>query len=387
MSADFYKLLPSFSDFSQITDDRLFHAVPEDWTIFLTDVKGSTKAIEEGRYKDVNTVGAASIVCAQNAMCGLDFPYVFGGDGATMLVPPQHIEDVERELASLKNLSSGRFGLELRVGRVGMSEVRRLGGRVEVAKFELVSGKCIAVFRGGGLSLAEKKIKEERERYEVAGKSDSSADLSGLSCRWQPIRNKNGMILSLLVAARGEKQVETYQKIIQGLGRIFGGAIEQANPLNLDALVYKSFARCFLDERRYQARTLSKEFLSRIFGIVICVLTFKFKIRLFDPRHYIGAMKTHCDYRKFDDMLRMIVDCSDGQKREIETFFSEMHRRGEIFYGLHSSENALMTCYVHSIDDGQHIHFIDGGNGGYALAAKQLKEQLKAQPSTAVKAA
>ena len=35
-----------------------------------------------------------------------------------------------------------------------------------------------------------------------------------------------------------------------------------------------------------------------------------------------------------------------------------------------------MTCYVNGLEDGQHIHFIDGGDGGYAVAAKQLKQQL-----------
>ena len=36
-----------------------------------------------------------------------------------------------------------------------------------------------------------------------------------------------------------------------------------------------------------------------------------------------------------------------------------------------------MTCVVPSYKDGTHIHFIDGGDGGYAMAAKQLKAQLK----------
>jgi hypothetical protein len=31
---------------------------------------------------------------------------------------------------------------------------------------------------------------------------------------------------------------------------------------------------------------------------------------------------------------------------------------------------------VTSIEEGDHIHFIDGGDGGYALASIQLKAQL-----------
>ena len=35
-----------------------------------------------------------------------------------------------------------------------------------------------------------------------------------------------------------------------------------------------------------------------------------------------------------------------------------------------------MTCAI-SAYQGDHVHFIDGADGGYALAAKQLKGQLK----------
>ena len=36
-----------------------------------------------------------------------------------------------------------------------------------------------------------------------------------------------------------------------------------------------------------------------------------------------------------------------------------------------------MTCFLQKLEDGKHIHFIDGGDGGYAIAAKQLKAQIK----------
>ena len=35
-----------------------------------------------------------------------------------------------------------------------------------------------------------------------------------------------------------------------------------------------------------------------------------------------------------------------------------------------------MTCFLQSVNAGEHIHFIDGDNGGYALAAKQMKLQM-----------
>ena len=43
--------------------------------------------------------------------------------------------------------------------------------------------------------------------------------------------------------------------------------------------------------------------------------------------------------------------------------------------------NTLMTCYVNSVTPGNHIHFVDGDNGGYAIAAKELKSQIKLDSS------
>jgi len=110
------------------------------------------------------------------------------------------------------------------------------------------------------------------------------------------------------------------------------------------------------------------------------LLIFKYRVPplIFNPRRYLESMRVHSDYRKFDDMLRMILDCSANQAERIRANLQRQHEQGELCYGLHVSDRALMTCYVRDVQDGQHIHFIDGSDGGYAMAAKQLKEQLKA---------
>ena len=58
---DFYKQLPVLKHFIDITDCDNYTSLPSDWYIALTDVRGSTVAIENGRYKDVNLLGASSI--------------------------------------------------------------------------------------------------------------------------------------------------------------------------------------------------------------------------------------------------------------------------------------------------------------------------------------
>ncbi|MFT6583614.1 MAG: hypothetical protein ACJAU6_004072 [Alphaproteobacteria bacterium] len=62
-SATFYADLPGFHDFSEVTDLSLYQPLPDDWLIVLADIKGSTKAISEGRYKDVNMIGLVPKKC------------------------------------------------------------------------------------------------------------------------------------------------------------------------------------------------------------------------------------------------------------------------------------------------------------------------------------
>ena len=83
-------------------------------------------------------------------------------------------------------------------------------------------------------------------------------------------------------------------------------------------------------------------------------------------------MVANTDARKFDDMLRFVFDSTPEQKQKLQELLDSYKQKGEITYGIHSASSALMTCLVFS-RDGNHIHFIDGSNGGYALAAKQMK--------------
>src|SRR5687767_3689159 len=78
---------PLLQSFREVANFSKHAPVPEGWVLLLCDVRGSTQAVHEGRYKDVNTVGASSIIAVLNAT-GDEVAYSFGGDGAVFLVPP-----------------------------------------------------------------------------------------------------------------------------------------------------------------------------------------------------------------------------------------------------------------------------------------------------------
>lgn len=379
----FFAELPNFSSIHQITEDAHYAPVPEDWCVIISDIVSSTKAIETGRYKDVNTIGAATIVSVQNALGGIELPFAFGGDGATVLIPNNCRERVIPALRALESLASKKFNLDLRIGIISVKDILGAGFKIEVAKFEIVHGKSIAVFRGEGLSRADRLIKEDSDGRYILPKGDFEAvNLDGLSCRWHNIPNKSGCILSLIIKAKPRKPKETYSRVIAKLNQILNDSLVDSNPVNPESMSYRSFFDLVEDESRYHSGFSVKRVL-RYLEIFVAVLVFRYRIPplIFHPHRYSKSMRTHSDRLKFNDQLQMVVDCSPEQRDEIVEYLGGQKRDDQLWYGMHESDSSLMTCYVHDMNPGNHIHFVDGGDGGYAMASKQLKEQMLANPS------
>lgn len=377
-TADFYLSLKRFKEFERLSEISNFTEVPADWYVVLTDVAGSTKAIENGRYQDVNMLGASCIAAVEEVFGGLEFPFVFGGDGATFLVPMHKLDEVTIGLSRLKSFATTQYQLELRVGVISVQEIKRAGQSLEIAKYELCGARSIAMFRGGGLSYAESQIKSFPDRYCLTSDVTEKVDgFKGLSCRWQPIPSKQGKVLSILVQPQRMDSLETLGEIVQELAKIFGGSIEKANPVQQRSMRYKGFIGTAIEEFRLHEKRMTRKYLSRLFGLAVSVWVLKLKLpsRLL-PSDYTGQISSHSDFRKFDDTLRLIVDASQAQHDEIRECLMKHYAKSEIFFGIHESTHALMTCLVGKPTVGGHIHFIDGSDGGYALAAKSMKSQI-----------
>ncbi|MPM65496.1 hypothetical protein SDC9_112393 [bioreactor metagenome] len=90
---------------------------------------------------------------------------------------------------------------------------------------------------------------------------------------------------------------------------------------------------------------------------------------------YRDDLVRHSDFRKFDGALRMLLDAGEAQIAELAAWLDAERAVGNLAWGMHRSREALITCRVES-HAGKHLHFVDGSDGGYALAARQLKAQL-----------
>ncbi len=216
----FYAALAPFTAFPEVADPRHYVPAPDDWLLVLTDIRGSTEAARAGRYKDVNMIGAACITATLNATRGLDLPYVFGGDGATVLIPPEAREAVAAALIRTRRLARSDFGLELRVGMVPLVELVRRGRRVLVARYQLSPGNHLAMFAGGGVELADRLIKDEAGFALADAGEPGPPDLDGLSCRWEPYPSRRGRMLTLLARPLAAGSLALQREIVERLAEI-----------------------------------------------------------------------------------------------------------------------------------------------------------------------
>jgi hypothetical protein len=382
--AAFFSSLPEISSFADVVAPRSYHDVPVTWLVVVTDVRGSTRAIEAGRYKDVNALGVASIVALRNALADVDVPYVFGGDGATLLVPGAGLPRAETALRGLQGLARDAFALELRVGVVPVAELAAAGHAVRVARYRASPTVCLAMFAGTGLLMAERWIKDpDREAQFGLAQGDGAVDLEGFECRWQPVPSRRGAIVSLLVMARAAddaRRAATYRRVLDQLESLCDH--ETARPVSAGGLKLSGLrADLSVEARvrsgasagaRYDAAAQRVRRQTLIGRVLLAVGA---RAGSFDGGSYREELVSNTDFRKFDETLRMVLDLSDAECDAYRTFLGSERRAGELVYGMHRASAALVTCFVRSYA-GDHLHFVDGADGGYALAAKEMKAQL-----------
>src|SRR6201992_2959533 len=134
-SDTFYGGIPVFRGFGRLMDRALYSSLPDDWSIGIADIVASTKAIAEARYKAVNMAGAAVIAAVTNALDGREFPFVFGGDGASFAVSPGDLERTREALSATATWVRDDLDLVLRVALVPIAAIRAAGADVRVARF------------------------------------------------------------------------------------------------------------------------------------------------------------------------------------------------------------------------------------------------------------
>jgi len=380
-TSDFYQYLPVFRDFTHIADEKCFQPLPGDWVVGVADVMGSTQAIRENRYKAVNMAGAAVIASVANALKQRDFPFVFGGDGSSFAVPAADAALARQALAETATWVQEDLDLTLRIGMVSVADIRKHGPDVRVARYVPSSNISIAMFSGGGLAWADAAMKRGDITVPPAPPG-SHPDLTGLSCRYELIPAQRGQVLSLVVAPGAKATPGEFRAVVEAVTRIVDKSPDASRPLSGDALRLKWPPQGYDLEARASRRP-GESVRVRKAKVLAWTLLFFVIMRTglpvgrFVPAKYTQQVVENSDFRKFDDSLRMVLDCTPELAAEIESYLQDAAAKGIARYGTHSQDAAMMTCFTPSPTNPNHVHFIDGASGGYALAASALKESAR----------
>ncbi len=335
-----FRHLDASSDFGELLDTTSYSPLPDDWLIGITDVVDSTSAVARGQFKDVNYAGASAIAALGNAFGNFDFPFVFRGDGAAFAFDPDVRETAVGVLRRVAGYARDHLQLKLRIGLVAVKDIRAAGSDVKVARYAASETATYAMFAGGGLNWADREIKAGNHAL-LPCQEYATPDLKGLTCEWAPIPSRHGDILSLLVEPQGNSSPEAFTLLARRLLALLGVEDGSSRPVPEDVVITNSVA------------------------------------------DYLGGkgwtdVVLNSDYRRYDDVLRLTLDCTSEQIKNVEALLTPAYDRGEVYFGMHRQSHALMTCLVPVGARGSHLHFLDGMGGGYTAAASLLEAQRHA---------
>ena len=381
----FFAELPLLGKAADTFDSAKYHAAPGDWVLVVTDIVDSTVAIANGQHKTVNFVAAMAIGALKNLCAPLPVPFLFGGDGSVVMVPPRHAVAARLALARVRGFAQREFGLVLRIGLAPVSTLRQFGSDVLVGRFEPTPGNSFGVFLGGGVAMLETAVRGRGDPALVAlvaipMQVDDGApvDLAGLSCRWNPLQSGRGRMVTLILQGAADPGA-IHAHVMQLAGQ---GA--DAQPVRLDTLRMGWPTKGFMLEARVARGSgpLWKSMLKVLLETLIARLFFLVRRPLggFNPDQYLDEVTTNTDFCKHDDTVSFVIDCPlDGIAR-IRSYLDLQMAAGTMRYGMNVSETALMTCVVTSPSQSLHVHFVDGGDGGYTSAAKTMKALARGAP-------
>jgi len=376
----FYSELPvntiSISDL--VADKSLFSEVPEDWHVLIADIKDSTRAIKNGKHNEVNLVATGSIIAVLNIVYSekIKVPFFFGGDGATILVPSKYLKSAMSALEKHRKNTLKNFGFELKVGHLSVKEIYKEKIELIIAKAQINDIFNIPVILGSGLQYAESLIKNEdplkKGNFQM---DDSPLNLDGMQCKWDKIKppEETQEVVSLLVTGCGDQDPsKIFSEVLKAIDEIYGSATRR-KPISVKRLRLKASFKKVNSEMhaklgRFDGFYFLKNLMKANFG--------KFYLKNSKTgKRYLQKLVELTDTLTIDGRINTVIIGTSEQRISLISFLDQLERSNKIKYGLHVSQESVMSCYVRDMGTNEHIHFVDGSDGGYTRAANSLKKK------------
>lgn len=359
--------------------EKLFAPVPGDWRVIVIDILGSSQAVAAGKHHEVNLAATGGIITVLNTLKrkhdGLVVPYFFGGDGATFIVPGDIAEELVAKLNTYRRHVKRQMDLVLRVGVRSVAEVYAGGTTIRIARYALNRLYTISVVLGNGLKEAESQIKANFKD------DDSDAlvpevDLTGMECRWNeisPPRDAEQIVVLLVSSKEDALQGRIYGEVIANLDKIFGDLERRrpigSNRIKLNLGLVNMYREMYLSLGKFNLKYLLRNWIATLYGP-------RWFRKTEAGKNYLAKITELTDTLMLDGNINTVISGTGAQIKQLTTKLDQLEKAGKIVYGIHVTHASVMSCYVRDHDE-DHVHFLDGTEGGYTSAAIMLKRKLR----------
>ncbi len=384
MSDLFYKNLPEAPNLSESLEPTWLRPFPEDWAIIKSDMVASTRHIQAGRYKEVNSASGLLIIAAANVVGTMDFPFIFGGDGATLAIPESLLPRMRPVLVGVIRQIKEIFGFDFRLAVFSVREIYRRGLSLSCGVLQISARYRQASMVGTGIDWMEAEFKNPGSPFlaDVTREPFVQPDMKGFSCRWQDIPSPREETVALIVKPRNPGVL---REVIDLIHRTVP-SMKLAHPLRVTAQKMNFRTR----QLRAEAVAMSGKtrgprywlwiyliklqmFILRIILLLGISIVVGKKNLARIPNDNVESSDTH----KIENNFYTVLALKQSERESLQRNLDRLHRDGKIFYGMHISNRALLTCLI-QLEVGEEVHFVDAADGGYAMASRQLKEQMAA---------
>lgn len=357
--------------------DQLFENVIASWCVIITDIKRSTAAVNSGLHENVNLIATGSIVAVLNIAfkANILVPFFFGGDGATFIVPPGIVDDVMKSLLKYKENTLLNFNLDLRAGIIPVAEIYKKGHTLKICRFSSAETFSIPIVLGDGLAYAEQIIKGENYLLADHKTASDEIDLSGMQCRWdkiEPPENSEEVVTLVVIASEIAQQAAVFSKVILHLDQIYGSP-EKRQPISVPKLIFRTSFNSLGKEMKHRLGKI--KFLELIKSWFINVYGYIY-FRTDRGKKYLKQLVEMSDTLVVDGRINTVITGTAKQRLALEQALNQLEKNNEILYAFYVSGESVMSCYVRDLED-DHIHFVDGADGGYTQAAGILKQKIR----------
>lgn len=381
-TTSFYKDLPSLLvSIADIFEPGNFAEVPADWEIIVADVKDSSEAVLDGRHNDVNLVAGGSVIAVLNVArkYGVEIPFFYGGDGGTFIVPPRLLKPALAALTAHIANANKNFDLDMHKGHISVGSMYEEGHFLKITKLNTGEGLSKAIIFGDGLMEAEKKIKAIEEQS-IPKQNNSLANMEGLECRWNSIKPPAAateIVCLLIIATDPLQQIAVFKDVLEKIKSIYGD-FNSRHPLSTERLrLLFSFDKVKKEMIVKYGKWRPWYFLKSMLQTIAGFFYFKYdlNVRKLRGKVYLKQVISNSDTLMIDGRINTIISGTEAQRLQLIAYLVEKEKARSLIFGHHVSGESIMTCYIRNRNK-DHIHFVDGSNGGYTQAAVEIKNKL-----------